>query len=46
MIPTKSGSHIITHPFNTYEFEKKCKELGIEVPGIKKNHITLLYENL
>ena len=45
-IPTKTGCHIITHPFNTYEFEKKCKELGIEVPGIKKNHITLLYENL
>lgn len=46
IIPTKTGSHIITHPFNTYEFDKKCKECGIETPGIKKNHITLLYENL
>lgn len=46
MIPTKSGSHIITRPFNTYEFAKYCKERGIEAPGIKKNHITLLYENL
>ena len=48
-IPTKTGCHLITHPFNTYEFEKECqkriKEIG-EIPGIKKNHITLLYENL
>jgi hypothetical protein len=46
ILPTKTGNHIITHPFNTYEFEKKCKECEIETPGIKKNHITLLYENL
>ena len=48
-IPTKTGCHLITHPFNTYDFEKECqkriKEIG-EIPGIKKNHITLLYENL
>ena len=48
-IPTKTGCHLITHPFNTYEFEKQCQERIEdikEVPGIKKNHITLLYENL
>lgn len=48
-IPTKTGCHLITHPFNTYEFENECKkriEDIKEVPGIKKNHITLLYENL
>ena len=48
-IPTKTGCHLITHPFNTYDFEKECqkriKEIG-EIPDIKKNHITLLYENL
>jgi hypothetical protein len=48
-IPTKTGCHLITHPFNTYEFEKECQkriEDIKEVPCIKKNHITLLYENL
>ena len=48
-IPTKTGCHLITHPFNTYEFEKECQkriEDIKEVPGIKKNHITLLYENI
>lgn len=45
-LPTKSGFHIITHPFNTYEFNKHCEDMGIKMPEIKKNHITLLYENL
>ncbi len=45
-IPTRSGIHIITHPFNSEKFEKKCIENGLDVPEIKKNHITLLYENL
>ena len=45
-LPTKSGKHIITHPFNTYEFNNHCKDMCIETPEIKKNHITLLYENL
>ena len=45
-LSTKTGYHLITHPFNTCEFENKCKELGIKAPEIKKNHITLLYENL
>ena len=45
-IPTKSGVHIITHPFNLKQFNDLCKYNEIEVPDVKKNHITLLYENL
>lgn len=46
VIPTKSGRHIITHPFNTVEFVNKacrCRDIdGL----IKKNNLTLLYENI
>lgn len=45
-LPTKSGIHIITHPFNSEKYEKTCTENGLDVPEIKKNHITLLYEDL
>ena len=45
-IPTRSGVHIITHPFNLKKFKNECIEHKIEAPEIKKNHITLLYENL
>lgn len=48
-IPTKTGCHLITHPFNSKRFriecEKRINDID-EVPEIKKNHITLLYENL
>lgn len=46
IIPTKSGFHIITHPFNMKRFKDLCNALSITPPEIKKNHITLLYENL
>ena len=45
-IPTKSGYHIITHPFNLKQFNDFCEKNCIIVPDVKKNHITLLYENL
>lgn len=46
VIPTKSGRHIITHPFNTVEFANKaCRCRGIDAL-IKKNNLTLLYENI
>lgn len=45
-IPTRSGVHLITCGFNRKEFSDKVTSLGKEVPDIKKNHLTLLYENL
>jgi hypothetical protein len=49
-IPTKSGVHIITTPFDRIQFTLNCTdnlENGInDIPDIKKNHLTLLYENL
>ena len=47
---TKSGVHIITIPFDRASFTLHCTNnlgKGIdEIPDIKKNHLTLLYENL
>ena len=52
-IPTKSGFHIITHPFNVKEYNDKMDAFAknewhynVDIPEIKKNHISLLYENL
>ena len=48
-IPTRSGYHIITHPFNLQKFTTMfdtLKAVGVVKPEIKKNHITLLYENI
>ena len=46
VVPTRTGMHLVTTPFNTLVFENKCiNRLGF-VPDIKKNHLTLLYENL
>ena len=51
-VPTKSGFHLITRPFNIEQFKNKFEMmreqmiLKIECPDIKKNHLTLLYENL
>lgn len=46
VIPTRTGKHIITHPFNTVEFANKaCRCKAIE-GLIKKNNNTLLYESI
>ena len=46
-MPTKSGLHLITHPFNKYDFNKKYEEKFNEsAPVIKDNHLTLLFEDL
>jgi hypothetical protein len=44
--PTKSGVHIITTPFDRKQFSELCKKYYIYNVDIKKNHLTLLYENL
>jgi hypothetical protein len=44
--PTKSGVHIITLPFDRKQFTELCKKYYIYNVDIKKNHLTLLYENL
>lgn len=50
---TKSGIHLITKPFNRIEFDNimnTAVEFGnfidMDIPEIKKNHLTLLYENI
>lgn len=45
VIPTRSGNHMITHPFNTTEFTNKTHRINLECL-IKKNNNTLLYENI
>lgn len=46
VLNTKSGCHIITHPFNLKQFNDLCEYNKVDKPDVKKNHITLLYENL
>ena len=46
-VPTKNGIHLITRPFNVYKFAEKFAERSSQpVPDIKKNHLSLLYEDL
>lgn len=48
ILPTRSGVHLITKPFDLQHFKELC-ERGFgwdDIPEIKKNHLTLLYEDL
>lgn len=49
-IPTKSGIHILSRPFNAEQYKRTWMAMfnldGREFPEIKRNHITLLYENI
>lgn len=46
VIPTKSGKHIITHPFDSSDFYLKIiNSIKPESGLIKKNDMILLYEN-
>ena len=44
-MPTKSGLHLITHPFNLQKFNEGWNK-ALATVDVKKNHLTLLYENL
>lgn len=46
MLPTRIGVHLITKPFDIGGFQLILKEAGRQVPEIKKNHLTLLFEDL
>lgn len=52
-MPTKTGKHLICHPFNLSQFYESFYDEDTytakwtrDIPDIKKNHLTLLYENL
>lgn len=46
-MPTRSGFHLITRPFDKMKFNKRFEELYHEsAPVIKDNHLTLLFEDL
>lgn len=48
VLPTKTGMHFIARPFNVEQFNHSCRlESTIEeIPEVKKNHLTLLFEDL
>ncbi len=46
VIPTKTGKHIICHPFNVVEFSNKACGATCTDGLIKKNRLSLLYENI
>jgi mRNA-degrading endonuclease HigB of HigAB toxin-antitoxin module len=46
VIPTKSGKHIITHPFNIIQFGSRAPHSKSMDAFVKKNGLTLLYENI
>ena len=52
-MPTKSGVHLICHPFNLVQFYRNFNnennyitQWSGAIPDVKKNHLTLLFENL
>ena len=46
VMPTRSGVHLVTKPFNHHEFQRIARSRGLDVPDIQKNHLTLLFEDL
>ena len=50
VMPTRNGAHLITRPFNLKQFNDGFTGFFgnrfDKIPDIKKNHLTLLYENL
>lgn len=50
IMPTRAGLHFITYPFNLQQFNTgfwdKFTGVFSKIPDVKKNHLTLLYEDL
>lgn len=46
ILPTRSGYHLVTRPFYIGFLQSTLETNGKELPEIKKNHLTLLYEEL
>lgn len=46
VLPTRSGVHLVTKPFNSRQFVSYYTSKGFEIPDIKRSHLTLLYEAL
>lgn len=46
ILPTRSGVHLVTKPFDSTQFVSDYISKGFETPEIKSNHLTLLYEEL
>ena len=46
VLPTRSGVHLVTKPFNSRQFVSYYTSKGFEIPDIKRNPLTLLYEAL
>ena len=47
ILPTRTGVHLITRPFNLEQFNRLCEDTEIEeIPDVKKSHLTLLFEDL
>lgn len=50
VMPTRNGVHLICRPFNLKQYKDGFRAFFRnrydEIPEIKKNHLTLLYENL
>lgn len=42
-IPTNNGIHLITKRFDSVEFDKQLKQIGVELPDIQRKNPTLLY---
>lgn len=46
ILPTRSGLHFITKPFDRAEFKRMLEAFHYSDPDIKEDHLTLLFEDL
>ena len=46
ILPTKTGFHIVTTPFNTIQWVEELEKANMPEPSIIRNGLVLLYENI